>query len=268
MPRPADKAFALATLLALAGGSLAGPGPMPVRAQGGLLSGGELLSQAAGAGPAQGQAALSVEQARAAANEILKAEQNRDAKARFSQFAPELQQVSSPGMVADTMAKRPRVLSWKLLSVQSGIQTTTVEASVVTTAGNQDLFIMLNPQGKLSGYYIDKTDQAPSKVAAQFVKALSQGQYVSARSFFSPAMQKEVSAASLQARWQRLQQYTGNFMQVKRLVEAAENPEQRLVLVQTEFNRLTDNLFVILDANNLITGVDFPIDPNPLRGSR
>jgi hypothetical protein len=253
MPRPADKAFALATLLALAGGSLAGPGPMPVRAQG------ELLSQAAGAGPAQGQPALSVEQARAAANEILKAEQNRDAKARFSQFAPELQQVSSPGMVADTMAKRPRVLSWKLLSVQSGIQTTTVEASVVTTAGNQDLFIMLNPEGKLSGYYIDKTDQAPSKVAAQFV---------SARSFFSPAMQKEVSAASLQARWQRLQQYTGNFMQVKRLVEAAENPEQRLVLVQTEFNRLTDNLFVILDANNLITGVDFPIDPNPLRGSR
>jgi hypothetical protein len=48
-------------------------------------------------------------------------------------------------------------------------------------------------------------------------------------------------------------------------VEAAENPDQRLVLVQTEFNRLTDNLFVILDANNLITGIDFPIDPNPLR---
>jgi cysteinyl-tRNA synthetase len=79
-------------------------------------------------------------------------------------------------------------------------------------------------------------------------------------------MQKEVSAASLQAKWQRLQRSTGNFIQVKRLVEAAENPDQRLVLVQTEFNRLTDNLFVILDANNLITGVDFPIDPNPLRG--
>jgi cysteinyl-tRNA synthetase len=78
-------------------------------------------------------------------------------------------------------------------------------------------------------------------------------------------MQKEVGAASLQAQWQRLQRSTGNFIQVKRLVEAAENPDQRLVLVQTEFNRLTDNLFVILDANNLITGIDFPIDPNPLR---
>ena len=28
------------------------------------------------------------------------------------------------------------------------------------------------------------------------------------------------------------------------------------------FNRLTDSLFVILDANNTITGVDFPIDPS------
>ena len=259
MQRPADKAFALATLLALAGASLAGPWLLPVRAQP------NPLAQAGGAAPLTSQPALSVDQARAAANEILKAERNRDANARFGQFAPELQQVSSPAMVAATMAKRARLLSWKLLSVQSGLQTTTVEAAVVTSAGRQDLFLMLNPKGQLSGYYIDKTDQAPSKVVAQFMNAISQGQYVSARSFFSPAMQKEVSAASLQAKWQRLQRSTGNFIQVKRLVEAAENPDQRLVLVQTEFNRLTDNLFVILDANNLITGVDFPIDPKPLR---
>ena len=120
---------------------------------------------------------------------------------------------------------------------------------------------MLNPQGKLSGYYIDKTDQAPSKVAAQFVKALSQGQYVSARSFFSPAMQKEVSAASLQAKWQRLQRVTGDAIKVRHLLLADSAPDQRLVIVSMDFQRLTDSLFVVLNDKNEITGVDFPNEP-------
>ena len=67
MQRPADKAFALATLLALAGASLAGPCLLPVRAQP------NLLAQASGAAPVTSQPALSIDQARAAANEILKA---------------------------------------------------------------------------------------------------------------------------------------------------------------------------------------------------
>jgi hypothetical protein len=33
------------------------------------------------------------------------------------------------------------------------------------------------------------------------------------------------------------------------------------VIVNTEFNRLTDNLFVTLDSENRIIGVDFPTDP-------
>ena len=36
-----------------------------------------------------------------------------------------------------------------------------------------------------------------------------------------------------------------------------------LVIVNTEINRLTDNLFVTLDAQNQIIGVDFPTDPSP-----
>jgi hypothetical protein len=36
-----------------------------------------------------------------------------------------------------------------------------------------------------------------------------------------------------------------------------------LVLVNTEFNRISDNLFVILNSRNEITGVDFPTNPNP-----
>jgi hypothetical protein len=47
-------------------------------------------------------------------------------------------------------------------------------------------------------------------------------------------------------------------------VEAGSTADQHLVLVNTEFNRLSDSLFVILDNNNQIIGVDFPSEPvNP-----
>lgn len=244
------------TLVTMAGGTALAQAQTPA------------LAQAAPAASTQGQQPLSVEQARATANAILQAEQRRDAQTRFSQFSPEMQQVTSPAMIAETMAKRPAIRSWKLLSVQRGLQNTTVEAAVDTAAGKQDLFIVLNDKGQLTGYYVDRTDAAPAKVAGQFVRALSAGHYISARSFLSPQLQREISAAQLQARWQELQRDTGNFVKVNRVVEAASNDEQKLVLVNTTFNRLTDNLFVVLDANNLIFNVDFPNEVEKLRGAK
>ncbi len=225
------------------------------------------LAQSSGTSTSRpSQAALTVEQARAAANSILAVEQRRDAQARYRQFSPELQEATSPAMIAETMARRPAIRGWTLLSVQSGIQTTTVEASVDTAAGQQSVFIMLNPKGQISGYYTDRTDEAPSKVAAQFVKALSSGHYITARSFLTPSLQREINTEQLQARWQGLQRETGNFLKVNRVIEAASNTDQTLVLVNTTFNRLTDNLFVVLDANHLILNVDFPNEVSKLRG--
>jgi len=205
--------------------------------------------------------ALSVEEARAAANRILEAVKNGDANLRYSQFSEELKAVSSPSMVATTMKTQPKLLNWTLLSVQSGLRTTTVEASISTSRGQQDLFLVLNPEGKLSGYHLDLTDEAPSLVARRFVTALSAGHFISARSYMSLPLQKEIGASALQARWQQLQRQTGSFVRIRRAVEAESNADQRLVLVNTEFNRLSDSLFVILNSNNEIIGVDFPSDP-------
>lgn len=205
--------------------------------------------------------ALSVDQARAAANRILEAVKNGDANLRYSQFSEELKAVSSPSMVATTMKTQPKLLSWTLLSVQSGLRNTTVEASLSTSRGQQDLFLVLNPEGKLSGYHLDLNDEAPSLVARRFVDALSSGHFISARSYLSLPLQKEIGASALQARWQQLQRQTGAFVRIRRAVEAGSDGDQRLVLVYTEFNRLSDSLFVILNASNDIIGVDFPSDP-------
>jgi hypothetical protein len=208
-----------------------------------------------------GGSALSVEQARAAAIRILDAVKSGDAQARFAQFSPEMQAVTSPSMIAATMRTQPKVLSYELLSVRSGMSGSTVEAEITTKAGKRVVFMVLNSAGKIERYYIDRADDASSTVALQFVQAVSTGNFITAQSFLSPGVQQELTPPVLQSKWLGLQRETGNFVKVGRAVEAEATPDTRLVLVNVQFNRLTDNIYVILNSENQITGVDFPENP-------
>jgi hypothetical protein len=202
-----------------------------------------------------------VEQARAAAVRILNAVKDGDAKARFAQFSPQLQAVTSPSMIAATMRTQPKVLSYELLSVRSGMSGSTVEAELTTKAGKRVVFMVLNNSGKIDRYYIDRADDASSQVALQFVQAVSTGNFITAQSFLSPGVQEDLTPAVLQSKWLELQRETGTFVKVGRAVEAETTPDTRLVLVNVQFNRLADNLYVILNSENQITGVDFPENP-------
>jgi hypothetical protein len=202
-----------------------------------------------------------VEQARAAAVRILNAVKDGDAKARFAQFSPQLQAVTSPSMIAATMRTQPKVLSYELLSVRSGMSGSTVEAELTTKAGKRVVFMVLNNSGKIDRYYIDRADDASSQVALQFVQAVSTGNFITAQSFLSPGVQEDLTPAVLQTKWLELQRETGTFVKVGRAVEAETTPDTRLVLVNVQFNRLADNLYVILNSENQITGVDFPENP-------
>ena len=207
------------------------------------------------------QPVLTVEQARAAATRILDAVKSGDANARYAQFSRELRAMTSPAMVQATMRTQPKVLRYQLLSVRSGLTSSTVEAELTTTAGPRVIFIVLNGKGQIHRYYVDRTDDPTSKVAEQFVRALSTGNFITAHSFLSPDFQKDITPQALQAKWLNLQRITGLFQQMGRVVEAESTPDSHLVLVNVQFNRLSDNLFVILDANNQVTGVDFPSEP-------
>jgi hypothetical protein len=249
--RPAALGLLAATALSTALSSgLAALQPAPLRAQ-----------PAATASPAAAKPALSTEHARAAAVRILEAIKSGDANARFAQFSDQLKAVSSPSMVAATMRSQPKVISYQLLSVRSGLNNSTVEAEIRTAVGSRVLFMVINGKGQIERYYVDRADDPTSKVALQFVQAISTGNFITAHSFLSPSFQKEISPAALQAKWLELQRETGTFMKVGRAVEAESTPDMRLVLVNVAFNRLSDNLFVILDSSNEIIGVDFPENP-------
>ncbi|MEO1001545.1 MAG: DUF3887 domain-containing protein [Cyanobacteria bacterium J06638_7] len=234
---------------------------------------GAALAQPAAAQPSQSGAAsaerLSVAEARAAANRILAAVQTRDPELRYSQFSDPLKAITTPALVAERISSEPRLLSWQLLSVRGGLSTTTVEASLETSDGTRDLFMVLDPKGRLDAYHFDLTDARPSQVAGEFVRALSAGQFATAQSFLSLPMQADFSAAVLRDRWRQLQRQTGDFVAVRRVVEADSSDGAQLVLVNTEFAEVTDSLFVILNTNNEIVGVNFPIDPvRPRRFAR
>jgi hypothetical protein len=164
-------------------------------------------------------------------------------------------------MIAATMRSQPKVLSYELLSVRSGTNNSTVEAELKTKAGSRVVFMVLGRDGRIERYYFDRTDDATSSVALQFVQAISTGNFITAQSFLNPSVQRELTPASLQSKWFDLQRETGSFVKVGRAVEAESTPETRLVLVNVQFNRLSDNLYVILNSENQITGVDFPEYP-------
>jgi hypothetical protein len=189
--------------------------------------------------------------------------QKRDANARFAQFAPELQRVSSPAMIATTMKTQPELLGWTITSVQPGYDSSAVEATLRTSRGTRQLLMVIDANGKLTGYHFDASDAPAEAVVRDFIAALSRGHFISASSFLSPTLQEEISQSALQGKWQRLQRVTGNFVRIRRIARAENTPEMKLVIVNVEFNRLSDNLFVILDNRNQIIGVDFPTEPNP-----
>ncbi|MFM7237714.1 MAG: DUF3887 domain-containing protein [Cyanobium sp.] len=243
-------ALALGTLMT---GSMAGPG----QAQSVAPSG-----QGARRGMAISNSSAAVEQrARLAAERVLKALRDGDPQARYAQFAPELQRMTSPYLVAMNMRKQPKVLSWVITSVIPGIDSSTVEAKLQTSAGERILLMVIDEKGLLGGYHINMADQPAEKVVADFMAAVIDGRYVAATSFLAPELQEEIRPASLQRKWQNLQRNTGNFVKVRRIARSESTAEMKLVLVNTQFTRTTDNLFVILDSSNQIVGVDFPTDP-------
>jgi len=219
--------------------------------------------KAAPAPAARATSAAAVElRARQSAEQILKALRAGDAKARYAQFAPNLQRMTSPWLVETHMRRQPKVLSWQITSVIPGMESSTVEATLQTSAGQRSLLMVIDENGLLEGYHFNVADQPAEKVVKDFMDAIIGGRFVLASSFLAPELQEEVSAAGLQRKWQLLQRRTGNFLQVRRVARSESTTDMKLILVNTQFTRTTDNLFVILDNQNQIVGIDFPTDPS------
>jgi hypothetical protein len=231
------------------------------------MASGASWAQAAIPGPAlaplaQPSSALVEARTRAAAERLLNALRAGDGAAGYRLFAPSLQRMTSPAQVQQRIDRMPKLLSWSLERVVPGQDSSSVIARLRTAAGRRDLQMVMDAKGQLEGYHFDSADQPAELVARQFVEALAQGRYVSAASFLTEQLQSEIPPAALQVKWQNLQRITGDFIAVRQVFRSENTPDQKLVIVKSQFSRITDNLFVILDGQNRIVGVDFPTEPN------
>ena len=204
---------------------------------------------------------LSAAKGRAAAEAILQTLRNGDANARYAQFSEDLQRMTSPSMVEATMKTQPRILSYRILKVEPGLLNTSVDAELNTSTGPENVLMIIDEAGKLEGYNINRINEKVTEVVRDFMDYIFMGHYISARSFLSPQLQEDLTPAEIQRRWQKLQRRTGNAVKVKRILLAETGSNEQLVLVNTEFTRLTDNIFVLLDDNNQIVNLDFPLEP-------
>jgi len=204
---------------------------------------------------------LSEAAAKQAAEQILEAVRQRDGQLRYSQFSTALQKTSSPSMVQGTLDKLPQLESWTIQSVRTGLSgNSSVEVLLQSDNGPREATLVINPKGRLVAQLFNVSDKDSTKVARAFVDAVSDGQFISARSLLALDLQKEISPQALQSKWLGLQRSTGNFQTIEKVMEAEHGKNGSLVLVTVRFNRTTDNIFVILNPAGQITGLDFPID--------
>lgn len=100
------------------------------------------------------------------------------------------------------------------------------------------------------------TSNQEQQIAEQFVDLVFSQRYSEALQFIHPVLRAELSPERLQQAVEQFQRRSGAY--VKRLDTKVDG---NIVLVNTQFERVTDTVFVIFDDSGMITGVDFPQDP-------
>ena len=146
------------------------------------------------------------------------------------------------------------------MGISPGYNTTTVDAVVVTTTGDQPLLMVLDEDGKLLAWKWSQQVRPIETTALDFVRALAAERWVQARTKLSLQLQEELSPADLERKWSKLNRVSGGFRNVKDAVIASQGGEQQLVLVAVEFGKATSNLFVIFDDQGRIINVDISRD--------
>jgi hypothetical protein len=207
-----------------------------------------------------GERGLTKAALRKAAQKILAALRQSDAQALYDLLADPVRRFTTPVRVQERLAGVGGVRSGTIESVAVGADDGTVEMRLLTGKGTRELTLVLDPSGQILGWELDRSQLPVEDTAVAFIQELASGQYVQARSRLGMELQQEMLPATLRDRWMGLQKLTGPFRRVRGSVYVGKDETQQLVLVTTEFGRLTDNLFVILDLEGRVIGVDFPQD--------
>ena len=203
---------------------------------------------------------LSTTKATATAEQLLTALEQRRGDVIHASLSPAVKGSLSPQQVQDRLNQLPAILSSRIVLVASGYRTTTVDALLKTTRGEEDLLLVLDDDGKLLAWKWVDAVQPIERTALDFAADLAAGRWLAARSKLSLDLQEDLAPDDLRRKWLKLSSVAGGFRQLKDAVIASQGGDQQLVLVSIEFGNATSNLFVIFDERGQIINVDISRD--------
>ena len=205
---------------------------------------------------------LTSSQAQNAANELLTSIQTKNAQGIYELLATPLKSATSVEAISQRLQSAPMIESFRVVSVNPGLDDTTVETVAITNNGTRELplLLVLDDDGQLLAWKWVETMLPIEQTALKFVQDLDAGRWVAARYYLDLDFQKEISPADLKRKWSKLERVLGGVKSIKSALAASSSSEQQLVLVTIEFGNMTDNLFVIFNRQGRIINVDFSAD--------
>ncbi|NJQ98978.1 MAG: DUF3887 domain-containing protein [Hydrococcus sp. CSU_1_8] len=150
---------------------------------------------------------------------------------------------------------------------QSIVKTKAIDAInaqliIVTTKfanSEEDLIVTLNPQQQIVGLDFPETRNI-EEIAQEFVNALVAEDYPQARGYLHPLLKAEAFPEKVQQKWENLLKITGPYKQQVgyEVRKGSDGDGVDVVLVTLEFEKVSEDLFLVFDDQKQIVSVDFP----------
>jgi hypothetical protein len=120
-----------------------------------------------------------------------------------------------------------------------------------------NLIITFNNRGEVVGFDFPET-MGVEEIARKFTENIGKNEYGLARQYLHPFLKAEVFPAKIKARSEAIQAKLGAFQKVLDVEIKEMSPDQDLALVKVQFQKGEQEVFLIIDKQKNILGVDFP----------
>ncbi|MGK7931194.1 MAG: DUF3887 domain-containing protein [Microcystaceae cyanobacterium] len=142
----------------------------------------------------------------------------------------------------------------------------TLDADIVVidtqfTNSQEDIVITYNKEGQIIGVNFIGLESV-EEMAEGFIQALMKKDYNAARSNLHPFLKAELFSAQIQDKWESVIAEYGNGKKIEEItiVPSFGGGSGKLVTVTVQFEKRSDDVLIIFDENQLITGVDMAVD--------
>ncbi|MGK7947198.1 MAG: DUF3887 domain-containing protein [Microcystaceae cyanobacterium] len=157
--------------------------------------------------------------------------------------------------------KRGKVKKYNDTEVINTIDADVVIVSTQFSISEEDIVITFNKRGQIVGVNFLGLETV-EEMAEGFVESLMKNDYNSARGNLHPFLKAELFSAQIQEKWESVVKEHGKAQKIEEItiIPGFGNGSGKLVKVMVKFEQRNDDILIIFDDNQLITGVDMAVD--------